>query len=158
MASSGMFFLPIPKPLGYIPKPLAYDSETARLQSRDREGAVCSIIKTSRTQRRTKMKLTFALFLITSTCLLAAGDATKGGAVFAARCKACHGAAGEGNPAIAKAMGVELRHLGSREVQAKSDDDLNKILAAGTGKMKPVTGLAAADAANVVAFVRTLKP
>ena len=50
-----------------------------------------------------------------------------------------------------------MRHLGSKEVQAKSDAELTKDITAGNGKMKAVAGLSEADVANVVAFVRTLK-
>lgn len=72
-------------------------------------------------------------------------------------CKGCHGADGKGNPAIAKAMKVEMKALGSQEVQAKSDDDLKAAITKGTGKMKPVSSLSAAEVTQVVAFVRTLK-
>ncbi len=92
-----------------------------------------------------------------SGVLFAAGDAGKGKDVYLAKCKACHGAAGEGNQAMAKIMKVELRHLGSKEVQAKKDDELKKVVTEGVGKMKAVSGLAGADLENVIAYVRTLK-
>jgi len=59
--------------------------------------------------------------------------------------------------ALAKILKVELRPLGSSEVQAKSDEELRRNISEGTGKMKPVTGLSEVDLANLVAFVRTLK-
>jgi cytochrome c6 len=86
-----------------------------------------------------------------------AASAKDGEAVYTAKCKSCHGADGAGNPAIAKMMNVTMKPLSSAEVQAKSDADLKTIVAAGTGKMKPVSGLAAADGDNVVAYLRTLK-
>jgi mono/diheme cytochrome c family protein len=86
-----------------------------------------------------------------------AASAKDGEAVYTAKCKNCHGADGAGNPAIAKMMNVTMKPLSSAEVQAKSDADLKTILSAGTGKMKPVSGLAAADGDNVVAYLRTLK-
>jgi mono/diheme cytochrome c family protein len=86
-----------------------------------------------------------------------AAVAKDGEAVYAAKCKNCHGADGAGNPAIAKMMNVTMKALGSAEVQAKSDADLKMFITAGVGKMKPVVGLAAADVDNVVAYVRTLK-
>ena len=88
--------------------------------------------------------------------LAAKGDAEAGKAIYAKRCAACHAKEGEGKPAIAKMLKVELRHLGSKEVQAKSDADLKKVITAGSGKMKPAKGLTDADVANVVAYLRTL--
>lgn len=86
-----------------------------------------------------------------------AASAKDGEAVYAAKCKNCHGADGAGNPAIAKMMNVTLKPLGSAEVQAKSDADLKAVVTAGMGKMKPVAGISPADVDNVVAYVRTLK-
>jgi mono/diheme cytochrome c family protein len=87
----------------------------------------------------------------------AAGDAAKGKDLYAAKCKSCHGAAGEGNQGMAKAMKVELRPLGSKDVQAKKDDELKKVVTDGTGKMKAIAGVVGTDLDNVIAFLRTLK-
>ena len=103
------------------------------------------------------MKRVFAILCLVPGLVLAAGDAAKGKDVYAARCRSCHGAAGEGNPGLAKAMNVEIRHLGSKEAQARSDDELKKIVTGGNGKMKAVTGVDGAGLDNVIAFVRTLK-
>ena len=102
------------------------------------------------------MYLTFAALALGSWTLQAA-DAAAGKALFAQKCKACHGAEGKGNPAIAKSMKVTLAALGSKEVQAKSDADLKKVITAGTGKMKAAAGVSEAQAADIVAFLRTLK-
>jgi mono/diheme cytochrome c family protein len=83
--------------------------------------------------------------------------AAEGKSVFDNKCKMCHGVDGSGNPAIAKAMKVTLRRLGSPEVQAKSDADIKKNITEGTGKMKPITGLTAKQVDDVVAYVRTFK-
>jgi mono/diheme cytochrome c family protein len=85
-----------------------------------------------------------------------AADASAGQAVFSAKCKTCHAADGSGNANLAKAMKVEIKPLGSAEVQSKSDADLKKIISEGQGKMKPVA-VSGADLDNVVAFVRSLK-
>ena len=104
------------------------------------------------------MKPTISVLLVFLTSVtLSAADSAAGGKLFAQKCKACHGADGRGNPAIAKALKVTLRPLGSKEVQAQSDADLTKFVAKGSGKMKAVAGLSAADTANAVAFVRTLR-
>ena len=61
------------------------------------------------------------------------------------------------NPAIAKVMKVEMKNLGSAEVQALSDADLAKIITDGKGKMKPVKSVTGPAVDNVVAYIRTLK-
>ena len=83
-------------------------------------------------------------------------DAAAGKTIYMAKCKICHGADGAGVAAIAKTLGVTMKPLGSKAVQAKSDAELKKDSTAGTGKMKPVK-LTDAEASDVVAFVRTLK-
>ena len=88
---------------------------------------------------------------------LAAFDAAAGKGVYAKACKSCHGPDGAGNPAVAKMMKVEMKPLGSRDVQSKSDEDLKEVIAKGAGKMKPVTSLSDDQASVVVAFIRTLK-
>ena len=88
---------------------------------------------------------------------MAAGkaDAAAGKALFATKCASCHGAAGEGKDSIAKALKVELRAFGSKDVQAKTDAALKKDTVEGVGKMKGVK-LSDDEAANVIAFIRTL--
>jgi mono/diheme cytochrome c family protein len=88
---------------------------------------------------------------------LAAADAAAGKAVYEKSCKSCHGPDGAGNPAVAKMMKVEMKHLGSKDVQAKSDDDLKAVVTNGAGKMKPVANVSGDQVAAVVAFVRSLK-
>jgi len=83
-----------------------------------------------------------------------AADATAGKAVYGAKCKACHGAEGEGNPAMAKILKVELKPLS--ESAGMSDADLKKVITEGKGKMKPVA-VSGADLENVVAFVKSMK-
>ena len=108
------------------------------------------------------MKSTFAVIWIGAALLIAApvfaaGDAAAGKEAFTKKCASCHGAAGEGKDAVAKMLKVEIRHLGSKEVQAKSDADVKKVIIEGTGKMKAVAGVDAKAADDVVAYLRTLK-
>jgi mono/diheme cytochrome c family protein len=84
--------------------------------------------------------------------------ADDGKTVYAKKCASCHGDKGEGKPTIAKMMKVEFRHLGSKEVQAKSDAELAKSITEGIDKMKPVKGLSEGEVTAVIAHVRTLKP
>ena len=96
--------------------------------------------------------------LLASPQLLAAqqGDAAVGKTVYTKSCATCHGAAGEGKEAIAKALKVEMRHLGATEVQAKGDDALRKNVVDGVGKMKPVKSLSETDLNSAIAYLRTL--
>jgi len=81
-----------------------------------------------------------------------AADAGAGQAVYAAKCKSCHGAGGEGNAAIAKMMKVELKPLAGT-----SEEAVKAAVTKGVGKMKPVAGLAGADVDNVAAAVKAMK-
>ena len=83
--------------------------------------------------------------------------ASEGKEIYDKSCKGCHGATGQGNPGLAKMMKVEMKPLGSKEVQDKSDADLKKIITQGTGKMKPVASVTGKQIDDVIAFVRTLK-
>jgi mono/diheme cytochrome c family protein len=97
------------------------------------------------------------VLIITSTILAfcptgaRAASAEAGKAVYNAKCKACHGAEGQGNPAIAKMMKVEMKPLG------ETSADVKQVIMEGHGKMKPVSGLTAAQVDDVVAFVHSLK-
>lgn len=104
-----------------------------------------------------RILLTLTSAILAAGLVLAAGDATAGKAAYDKACKSCHGADGTPNAAIAKSMKVEMKNLGSAEVQASSDEDLKKAVTAGHGKMKPVKSVSAKSADDIVAYVRTLK-
>jgi mono/diheme cytochrome c family protein len=96
------------------------------------------------------------LALVVSAGLSWAG-VPEGKEVYNAKCAPCHGANGEGKAAIAKMYNVTQRPLASKEVQARTDEELKQVILKGQGKMKPVAGVTEKQAADVVAFVRTLK-
>ena len=85
------------------------------------------------------------------------GDAAAGKALFTKRCATCHGANGEGREALSKTLKVQMRHLGSKEVLAKSDAQLKKDTVEGTGKMKPVKDLKDSEVADIIAYLRSLE-
>ena len=102
--------------------------------------------------------IVFCIILLGCTAAgMAAADAKAGQVAFDKSCKSCHGVDGSGNPAVAKMMKLELRALGSTEVQGMSDADLKKIITDGKGKMKPVASVTGGAVDDVVAYVRTMK-
>ena len=103
---------------------------------------------------KTIAAVSIALISLSGSSAFAA-DAKAGAASYEKSCKGCHGATGSPNPAIAK-MFSTIPELGSADVQAKSDDDIKKVIAEGKGKMKPIKTLAGSPD-DVVAFIRTLK-
>ncbi len=93
-----------------------------------------------------------AFALVFSTWSLA--DA--GADTFKAKCAMCHGADGKGDTAMGKKL--NLKDLGSAEVQAKSDADLHGLIANGKDKMPKYDGkLTKEQIGDVVKFIRTLK-
>jgi mono/diheme cytochrome c family protein len=101
--------------------------------------------------------LIIAAVLTAGAISLSAADAAAGKALYSKKCTSCHGDNGEGKDAIAKALKVEFKPLGSKDVQAKSDADLKKVILEGKDKMKPVKDVDAKQADDIIAFVRTLK-
>jgi mono/diheme cytochrome c family protein len=100
--------------------------------------------------------LFFVLLIPLSMLFAQKRDGAKGKELFENHCAVCHGTRGEGKEAMAKALGVTIPVLGSKEVQSQNDAVLKKIVLEGKGKMKPVA-LSTQEAENVIAFLRTLK-
>jgi cytochrome c5 len=104
------------------------------------------------------MKASIIVFLTFSLAAAdAAGNAKDGKAVYDRACKNCHGTTGEANPSVTKMMKVEIKDLGSSDVQKLSDDELKKIVTDGKGKMPPIHTVTGQSVDDVVAYVRTLK-
>ena len=98
------------------------------------------------------------VFLLFSSHLVAksSGDPQAGQAVYQKSCRACHGVTGEGNPAMVKASKGALQSLSSKEVQARTDEQLAKDIAGGTGAKKAIKPLSEKQMSDVIAFIRTL--
>jgi cytochrome c6 len=87
-----------------------------------------------------------------SLCSMADGGADT----FKAKCAMCHGADGKGQTAMGKTL--NLRDLGSADVQSQSDANLTSIITNGKGKMPSYNGKLTSDQiTDVVKFLRTLK-
>jgi len=104
------------------------------------------------------MRFLVAMILMTTVLLyvmpLRAADSEAGKELYGKKCASCHGAAGEGKDTVAKTFKVQIPHLGSKEVQAKSDADLRKVMLEGTGKMRGIKDIDAKTADDLVAYLR----
>ncbi|MCU1347566.1 MAG: hypothetical protein JWO56_596, partial [Acidobacteria bacterium] len=78
------------------------------------------------------------------------------GAVYKAKCAACHGPDGSGNTTVGKSL--KLRPLGSPDVQQLTDAELTKVIADGKGKM-PAYGkkLTPDEIQCLITLIRTMK-
>jgi cytochrome c oxidase cbb3-type subunit 3 len=85
-----------------------------------------------------------------------AADAAAGKAVFDKSCVGCHGADGKGNPGMAKVLGEKGLNLTGKDVAAKSDDQLSKVIAEGQGKMPAQSKLSKDEQKAVLSYVRSL--
>jgi cytochrome c553 len=98
-----------------------------------------------------------SLTAVLLTLLLTAYAFADGGAVtYKEHCAACHGARGAGDTMIGK--NLQMRPLGSDEVQNKSDDELAVIISKGKDKMPAFNRKLSKDQiADVVKYIRSLK-
>lgn len=103
------------------------------------------------------MKDLAKLFMVLAVALMFSAAAfADGGDTFKAKCAMCHGADGKGATAMGKTL--NLRDLGSAEVQSQSDADLTGIITNGKGKMPKYDGKLTKDEIGaVVKYIRTLK-
>ena len=74
-----------------------------------------------------------AIVLIIVVALAPVLFAADGAAVYKAKCATCHGADGKGQTPMGKKM--NLRDLGSPDVQKQTDKELHDWTAVGKGKM-----------------------
>ncbi|HLH30744.1 MAG TPA: cytochrome c [Terriglobia bacterium] len=106
------------------------------------------------------MKVLIAVVLTAAVLIsvtpLRAADTGAGKDLFGKKCASCHGMNGEGKDSIAKMFNVEMKPLTSKEVQAKSDADLKKVILEGSGKMKAVKDIDAKGADDIVAYLRSM--
>jgi mono/diheme cytochrome c family protein len=84
-----------------------------------------------------------------------AADATAGKAVFEKSCAGCHGAEGKGNPAMAKVLGEKGLNIATKDTAKKSDEQLLKVIAEGSGKM-PASKLNKEEQKQALSYVRSL--
>lgn len=98
-------------------------------------------------------RLAVIALLILALTVPAFGD---GAAVYKSKCAMCHGADGSGNTTMGKNM--QLRDLGSADVQKQTDAQLTAIIADGKAKMPAYKAkLTAAEIKDQVAYIRGMK-
>jgi cytochrome c6 len=85
-----------------------------------------------------------------------AADASAGKAIYEKSCVSCHGKDGKGNPAMAKVLGEKGLDLTSKEATQKSDEELLKVIAEGSGKMPAQKLLSKDEQKQVLSYVRSL--
>jgi mono/diheme cytochrome c family protein len=106
---------------------------------------------------RHKISLTIAGLLIwagTNSAAVAA-DASGGKALYEKSCAGCHGADGKGNEKMAKILGDKGLNIVGSETKKKSDEQLLKVIAEGSGKM-PASKLSKDEQKQVLGYVRSL--
>ena len=82
-------------------------------------------------------------------------DANAGKAAYEKSCMGCHGADGKGNPAMAKVLGEKGLNIASKDIAKKSDAELLKVIAEGSGKM-PASKLSKDEQKQALGYVRSL--
>jgi cytochrome c553 len=82
--------------------------------------------------------------------------ADSGADTYKTKCSACHGANGAGDTMIGR--NLNLRALGSDDVQKRSDDELFSIISKGKNRMPPFDRKLSKDQIrDVVRYIRALK-
>lgn len=84
-----------------------------------------------------------------------AADMGSAKALFEKSCAGCHGADGKGNPGIAKVLGEKGLNITTKDTVRKSDEQLLKVIANGSGKM-PASKLSKDEQKQVLGYVRSL--
>ena len=84
-----------------------------------------------------------------------AADASAGKAAYEKSCISCHGADGKGNPGMAKVIGEKGLNVVGKETMQKSDEQLLKIIAEGSGKM-PASKLSKDEQKQALNHLRSL--
>ena len=99
------------------------------------------------------------LLMFVSPALMAApaGDAAVGKDVYTKRCAVCHADDGSGNTQMVAAFGPPPPpDFRSKQVQSMTDAQFKSTIMDGKGRMPKVTTVNDDDAANIIAYIRTL--
>ena len=84
-----------------------------------------------------------------------AADAGSGKAPYDKSCAGCHGADGKGNEKMTAILGVKDLSIVGKDTVKKTDDQLLKIIAEGSGKM-PASKLSKDEQKQTLGYARSL--
>jgi mono/diheme cytochrome c family protein len=101
---------------------------------------------------RTRFATLLCVLLLALVVPFSALAADAAAAMYKTRCGPCHGADGSGNTPMGKKLAAKA--LGSPEVQKQTDEQLQKVIASGKGKMPAFDKLSAAQIGDLVKVVR----
>lgn len=90
-----------------------------------------------------------------TTSVAIAGDADSGKALYEKSCAGCHAADGKGNEKMAKLLGDKGLNIVGTETKKKSDEQLLKLIAEGSGKM-PASKLTKEEQKQALGYARSL--
>ena len=95
------------------------------------------------------------LFCAGMTSAAIGADADSGKAVYEKSCAGCHGVDGKGNEKMAKLIGEKGLNIVGDETKKKSDGQLLKMIAEGSGKM-PASKLTKEEQKQALGYARSL--
>jgi mono/diheme cytochrome c family protein len=106
---------------------------------------------------RQKINITIGglLFWAVTAAAAIAADSDSGKALYEKSCAGCHGADGKGNEKMAKLLGDKGLDIVGNETKKKSDEQLLKIVAEGSGKM-PASKLTKEEQKQALGYARSL--
>jgi len=84
-----------------------------------------------------------------------AADGSAGKAPYEKSCAGCHGVDGKGNEKMATILGVKDLGIVSKDTAKKTDEQLLKIIAEGSGKM-PASKLSKDEQKQTLGYARSL--
>jgi mono/diheme cytochrome c family protein len=101
--------------------------------------------------------LVVAVAVLVMPSLARAADAPDAAAIYKAKCAMCHGADGKGQTTMGK--NLHLKDFASDDVQKLKNEEMEKIITDGKGKMVAYKGkLSGAEIDALVTFIRTFAP
>lgn len=101
------------------------------------------------------MALSIGLLMWCGASAAIAADGNAGKAPYEKSCAGCHGADGKGNEKMTAILGVKDLGIVSKETIKKTDEQLLKIIAEGSGKM-PASKLSKDEQKQTLGYARSL--
>ena len=87
--------------------------------------------------------------------MISVANVSGGKALFEKSCAGCHGTDGKGNEKMATILGVKSLSIVGKDTAKKSEQQLLKVIAEGSGKM-PASKLSKDEQKQALGYARTL--